>query len=107
MCVPFASFTSSNYLFLCRFVLLRGIVKCFICVIVLSCLICDSLYGWSKKISAFFSSLCVFVCMFTRKGYIISMYRSGERLHPCQMPLVSENSSWSVWLTNNWFCGFL
>ena len=65
----------------------------------LSLVVCVFLFVW--KIDPL-----LFCVMFTRKGYIVSINKRGERLHPCVMPLVSENSSWSVWLTNNGFVDF-
>ena len=43
-------------------------------------LICASLYCWSKKISAFFSSLCVFVCVEERSQckVILSVCIEGD-----------------------------
>ena len=71
----------------------------------MSVLLCKCFCNW-------FFGVCVCVrsrhllLLPARKGHIVSIYRSGQRLNPCMMDLVSENGSLRVWLTKKWLRWF-
>ena len=86
---------------LCLLVTLPIIKKIGLVSSAMSVLLCKCFCNW-------FFGVCVCVrsrhllLLPARKGHIVSIYRSGQRLNPCMMDLVSENGSLRVWLTKKW-----